>query len=120
MNYIAVYIYYTLGDELKSFHFLCFLVEEYLSEHFSNDLSGVMKLGFIIDKSLEVNSGFLWSKFSKIGLTSVHFTVSLFLTIFATYITNKSLYPFVDRIWDLFLADKYIGVTKICLYLLQA
>ena len=120
MNYIAVYIYYTLENELKAFYFLCFLVEEYLSEHFSDDLSGVMKLGFIVDKNLEVNSGYLWHKFSKIGLTSVHFTVSLFLTIFATYITNKSLYPFVDQIWDLFLANKYIALIKICLYLLQA
>ena len=120
MNYISVYIYYTLEDEHKAFYFLCFLVEEYLSEHFSDDLSGVMKLGFIVDKNLEVNSGFLWNKFAKVGLTSVHFTVSLFLTVFATYITNKNLYPFVDRIWDLFLADKYIGLIRICLYLLKA
>jgi len=119
MNYICVYLYYTIEDKDKTFQFMAYLVENYLKEHYSNSLEGVMQLTYIADKLLEINDGIVWMKLLQARLNTVHFSISNYLTIFTSYIVKQHLYPFVDKIWDLFLADGYSAVTKSFLYLIN-
>ena len=116
---MAGYLYYTFKDPELTFRFMCFIVEEYVSEYLGSGLDGVLKLTYVLDKVIETTDGFLWYKLAEAEVKSVHFTVSIFLTLFTTFITDKSLYPFVDRIWDLFITDGYRAVIGLCLYLLQ-
>ena len=119
MNYIAGYLYYTFEDEELAYKFLCFIVEEYVSEFLGDGLDGVLKLTYVLDKCIETTDGFMWYKLAESDVKSVHFTVSIFLTLFTTYITDKSLYPVVDRIWDIFITDGYRAIIGLCLFLIQ-
>lgn len=119
MNYISIYLYYTLEDELKTYQFMVYIMRNYLRLHFSDDLKGVMRFSFITDKLLEISQGSIWLKLCEEGVISIHFSVSIFMTVFSTYIPDNALYPAVDCFWDYFLAGGFDQCIKILLYLIS-
>jgi len=102
MSYIAAYLFYMFKKKEIAFQFMSFIVEERLAKYFTGNLDGLLKLSFIIDKYLEKNYGLIWYRFSKGNFSSLHFSISLLLSVFTCYISsNSSLHPFVDRMWDM-------------------
>ena len=96
-----------------------FILENYIKEHFTESLSGIMRFTYITDKMLEMHEGLLYRKIRECGIKTIHFTVSIFLTIFTTFIHNNKLFPVVDAFWDFFLVDGFNANVGILVHLLK-
>lgn len=54
MNYIAIYVYYHFDKDLNSsFSFLCYIVERFLQNNFSDKAGGFLKLIWTMDRLVE-------------------------------------------------------------------
>ena len=112
MNYIAIFLYKTFEDEMKSYQFLCFISEKFLTEKLEKSFKGLMELIFLSDKLFQITNKRVWNLLQNGQMSSIHFSVPLIITIFTTYIKNEENFPLIYKIWDLFLVDGFISVLK--------
>ena len=112
-NYIAVFLFYLFDEnELKTYRFMAFITETYLRHKVDKELKGVMELIFLNDKMLQIFSPKIWGKLQQGTISSIHFTISTFITGFTSLIKDPSKLPLVEKIWDLFIADGYVSLLR--------
>ena len=112
MNYLVIFIYETFKDELTAYRFLHFMAEKFLKTKLEKTFKGVMEMIFLSDKLMQIAIPKTWSKLKAGNMSSIHFSVSLMITMFSTLIKDTSMFGIVYRIWDMFLVDGFLVVLK--------
>jgi hypothetical protein len=119
MNYLVIFVYKTFKDELTTYRFLNFVADKFLKQKLEKSFKGLMEMIFLSDKLLEINTPKVWKKLGAGQMSSIHFSVSLLITMFATLIKDEKYFPIVYRVWDLFLVDGFVSVLKSQLHVLK-
>ena len=119
MNYIAIFLYESFLDETKAFHFYCYLAELILNHHFSSNFTGLVKLIWISDKIIQINSPSLWDKLRNGSVSSIHFAVPNIITLFASLVKNRDSRKYICEIWDMMLFEGLFTILKALVYVLE-
>lgn len=119
MNYIAIFLQQTFKDSAVAFQFFCYLSETILAEHFSSSFGGLVKLIWISDKVIQINSPPLWNKLRNGGVSSIHFAVPNLITLFASLVKSKDATPFIFEIWDTMFFEGLFAVLKTLISVLE-
>lgn len=120
LNYVAiVFLKVFQGDELTTYRMLSFLTSEYLNPAYADDLEGLMELLFYSDSLIQKNYGLVWSKMDRGGVTSIHFAVSLFMTLYSSTIKNEHTEELTMLFLDTFLGSGFSGLLAVLLSLFE-
>lgn len=119
MNYIAILLQQTFKDSAVAYHFFCHLTNTILAEHFSSSFGGLVKLIWISDKVIQINSPSLWNKLRHGGVSSIHFAVPNLITLFASLVKSKDATPFIFEIWDTMFFEGLFAVLKTLISVLE-
>lgn len=119
MNYLVIFIYATFQDELMTYRFLNFVADKFLKNKLEKSFKGLMEMIFLSDKLLEIITPEIMNKLKSGSMSSIHFSVSLLITMFSTLIKDPQYFPIVYRVWDLFLIDGFVAVLKSQLHVLN-
>jgi len=119
MNYIAIFLYKTFHSELKAYQFLCYISEKFLVKKLEKSFKGLMELIFLSDKLIQISNSNVWKKLQTNQMSSMMFSVPLIITMFTTYVKIPANYPFVYKVWDIFLVQGFLGVLKAQLCVLK-
>lgn len=119
MNYIAMFLLEAFGDELKAYHFFCYIAEKILNKYLSNNFEGIVKLLWVCDKLMQIHSPSLWQKLRHGGVSSIHFSVPNIITLFTSLIKNPDAKKHIYEIWDIMLCDGLSSIIKALIYILE-
>jgi Rab-GTPase-TBC domain len=119
MNYIAIFLQQTFKDPVVAYRFFCYLTHTLLAEHFSSSFGGLVKLIWISDKVIQINSPSLWNKLRNGGVSSIHFAVPNLITLFASLVKSKDAVPFIFEIWDTMFFEGLFAVLKTLISVLE-
>ncbi|KAI4881269.1 hypothetical protein NFI96_033788 [Prochilodus magdalenae] len=116
MSYIAAVLLMLLGEE-EAFWALVVLLEKpkYLSELFDSSLKKIQHQALVFQQLLKHRKPQLFQHLEKVGVSSLHFVMQWFLTLF----TSLPCWDSVLAIWDLFLLHGLLAVFRVGLTILQ-
>ncbi|XP_017328904.1 TBC1 domain family member 12 [Ictalurus punctatus] len=116
MSYIAAVLLMLLGEE-EAFWALVVLMEKpkYLSELFDSSLKKIQHQALVFQQLLKHKKPQVFQHLEKLGVSSVHFIMQWFLTLF----TSLPCWDSVLAIWDLFLLHGMVVVFRAGLTVLQ-
>ncbi|XP_058252752.1 carabin isoform X2 [Hemibagrus wyckioides] len=116
MSYIAAVLLMLLGEE-EAFWALVVLLEKpkYLSELFDSSLKKIQHHALVFQQLLKHRKPQVFQHLEKLGVSSVHFIMQWFLTLF----TSLPCWDSVLAIWDLFLLQGMVVVFRAGLTVLQ-
>ncbi|XP_066505449.1 USP6 N-terminal-like protein isoform X2 [Hoplias malabaricus] len=116
MSYIAAVLLMLLGEE-ESFWALVVLLEnpKYLSELFDSSLKKIQHQVLVFQHLLKHRKPQLFQHLENLGVSSLHFVMQWFLTLF----TSLPCWDTVLAIWDLFLLHGLLAVFRAGLTILQ-
>lgn len=119
MNYLVIYIYSVFEDELMTYKFLHFISDKFLQHQLEKSFQGVMEMIFLSDKLMQITSPQVFAKLKAGQMSSIHFSVSLLITMFSTLIKDPAYFPIVHKVWDLFIVDGFQIILKSQLLVLK-
>ncbi|KAK3535954.1 hypothetical protein QTP70_021470, partial [Hemibagrus guttatus] len=116
MSYIAAVLLMLLGEE-EAFWAMVVLLEKpkYLSELFDSSLKKIQHHALVFQQLLKHRKPQVFQHLEKLGVSSVHFIMQWFLTLF----TSLPCWDSVLAIWDLFLLQGMVVVFRAGLTVLQ-
>ncbi|XP_046706121.1 uncharacterized protein si:ch211-266k8.4 isoform X2 [Silurus meridionalis] len=116
MSYIAAVLLMLLGEE-DAFWALVVLLEKpkYLSELFDSSLKKIQHQALVFQQLLKHRKPQVYQHLENLGVSSVHFIMQWFLTLF----TSLPCWDSVLAIWDLFLLHGMVVVFRAGLTVLQ-
>ncbi|KAG9271971.1 TBC1 domain family member 10B-like [Astyanax mexicanus] len=116
MSYIAAVFLMLLGEE-EAFWALVVLLEKpkYLSELFDSSLKKIQHQALVFQQLLKHRKPQLFQHLEKLGVSSFHFVMQWFLTLF----TSLPCWDSVLAIWDLFLLHGLLAVFRAGLTILH-
>ncbi|KAK2838415.1 hypothetical protein Q7C36_013229 [Tachysurus vachellii] len=116
MSYIAAVLLMLLTEE-EAFWALVVLLEKpkYLSEMFDSSLKKIQHHALVFQQLLKHRKPQVFQHLEKLGVSSVHFIMQWFLTLF----TSLPCWDSVLAIWDLFLLHGMVVVFRAGLTILQ-
>ncbi|XP_026991696.2 uncharacterized protein si:ch211-266k8.4 [Tachysurus fulvidraco] len=116
MSYIAAVLLMLLTEE-EAFWALVVLLEKpkYLSELFDSSLKKIQHHALVFQQLLKHRKPQVFQHLEKLGVSSVHFIMQWFLTLF----TSLPCWDSVLAIWDLFLLHGMVVVFRAGLTILQ-
>ncbi|XP_053091519.1 carabin [Pangasianodon hypophthalmus] len=116
MSYIAAVLLMLLSEE-EAFWALVVLLEKpkYLSELFDSSLKQIQHQALVFQQLLKHRKPQVFQHLEKLGVSSVHFIMQWFLTLF----TSLPCWDSVLAIWDLFLLHGMVVVFRAGLTVLQ-
>ncbi|KAL7885424.1 hypothetical protein AOLI_G00057190 [Acnodon oligacanthus] len=116
MSYIAAVFLMHLGEE-EAFWALVVLLEKpkYLSELFDSSVKKIQHQALVFQQLLKHRKPQLFQHLEKLGVSSLHFVMQWFLTLF----TSLPCWDSVLVIWDLFLLHGLLAVFRAGLTILQ-
>ncbi|XP_036423827.1 carabin [Colossoma macropomum] len=116
MSYIAAVFLMLLGEE-EAFWALVVLLEKpkYLSELFDSSVKKIQHQALVFQQLLKHRKPQLFQHLEKLGVSSLHFVMQWFLTLF----TALPCWDSVLAIWDLFLLHGLLAVFRAGLTILQ-
>ncbi|KAL7862607.1 hypothetical protein SRHO_G00115910 [Serrasalmus rhombeus] len=116
MSYIAAVFLMLLGEE-EAFWALVVLLEKpkYLSELFDSSLKKIQHQALVFQQLLKHRKPQLFQHLEKLGVSSLHFIMQWFLTLF----TSLPCWDSVLVVWDLFLLHGLLAVFRAGLTILQ-
>lgn len=119
LHYIASYVYFKFRDINNSIQFMDYLVYRFLEYNFSTDMTGLLKLCYSLDTSINLTDYDLSHLLVESQCPSRTFTVESYLTLFTSLIVNKETYAvLLDTIWDLLIAEDIEVITAVLVNLL--
>lgn len=120
MNYLTIFCFYTCNkNSTTAYWLLSFMVEHCLRDYFGHTFQGLVKLLFVVDKLLQRSYPDIWKKLSKGGVSAIHFSVPMLITVFTSMIKSKDAYDYIADIWDVVIARGMHSVVKALLLLLE-
>lgn len=119
MNYVAMFLLEAFGDEVKAYHFFCYIAERILIKYFAHNFEGIVKLIWICDKMIQIHSPSLWQKLRHGGVSAIHFSVPNLITLFTSLIKNPDAKKHIYEIWDIMLCDGLSSIVKALVYILE-
>ncbi|XP_026884593.2 TBC1 domain family member 10A [Electrophorus electricus] len=116
MSYIAA-VFLMVLDEEEAFWAMVILLEKpkYLSELFDSSLKKIQHQALVFQQLLKHREPQLYQHMEKLGVSSLHFIMQWFLTLF----TFLPCWDSVLAIWDLFLLHGVTAVFRAGLAILQ-
>ncbi|KAL6480861.1 hypothetical protein MHYP_G00118940 [Metynnis hypsauchen] len=116
MSYIAAVFLMLLGEE-EAFWALVVLLEKpkYLSELFDSSVKKIQHQALVFQQLLKHRKPQLFQHLEKLGVSSLHFVMQWFLTLF----TSLPCWDSVLVVWDLFLLHGLLAVFRAGLTILQ-
>jgi len=122
LNYVVIFVFRLFKeDALKTYQFLNYLSFKEFDDRFGKDLKGLLELLFLADKLMQKTNGLVWNKLYNSELTSIHFAVSCFMTVFTSTMKSESdlVTQVTKKIWDIFLTGGFLAVIKTLLFLID-
>ena len=120
MNYIAIFILKVFNfHPVKTYQFMSFIAENYLLTKFKGNLEKLPELIFLMDKSIEISDKKLWKRLKSANVSSIHYSVPWFITIFTTLQKSDRYLYLIKKIWDLFLVHGFFVLIKFQLQVLK-
>ncbi|TSS60402.1 Carabin [Bagarius yarrelli] len=109
MSYIAAVLLMLLGEE-EAFWALVVLLEKpkYLSELFDSSLKKIQHHALVFQQLLKHRKPQVFQHLEKLSVSSVHFIMQWFMTLF----TSLPCWDSVLAIWDLFLLHDELGSSS--------
>ncbi|XP_076878251.1 uncharacterized protein LOC143527142 isoform X2 [Brachyhypopomus gauderio] len=116
MSYIAA-VFLMILDEEEAFWAMVVLLEKpkYLSEIYESSLKKIQHQALVFQQLLKHRKPQLYQHMEKLGVSSLHFIMQWFLTLF----TSLPCWDSVLAIWDLFLLHGVTVVFRVGLAILQ-
>ena len=119
MNYIAVFLFYTFKeDTTRAYRFFHFVAGQLLATRLGESLPGLIKLLFLLDKSVTKTLPRLSMKFKTSKTSSLHYGVACILPLFTSQLKTGQEEK-IGLFWDLLLADGFINIIRTILLLLK-
>jgi hypothetical protein len=120
MNYIAIFLFETFKyDDTKAFHFYCYMAERILKKHFSHNFVELIRLIWTSDRMMQIKSPRLWERLRNGNVSSIHFAVPNFITLFASLTKVKRCQKYILDIWDIMLSEGMYAILKTLIYILE-
>jgi len=119
LNYFVAFLMLNINDYDLVLQLSCSLLKTTISRYVKEDLSDLKKAYYALNRLIQKHLPHIADRFKKENITVDVFCSPWFLTIFGTVGQYQKDPDNLVQIWDIFIADHWVGFYKVLLCIIK-
>ena len=117
MNCIGGFLVRVIKDPEQQLLIFNYIMKNRLEKYFFNNFSMLNKLLYVFEKLLNDQHRYFFDHLTKSKVETDYYCSAAFLTIFTNFLQIEQNFEVITTIFDIFIAEGFIGIFKIIIYL---